>query len=76
MMPDKTAKILEVTGGSGTAIGFITAINYYLDNSVAWLNSNYMAVIAICTIISCAVGVYGTLVRLKLAREHKRRKED
>ena len=75
-MPERTAKALELGGNGGTFVGFFTALAVYLGNTVDWLNTNYMAVIAICTIVTCVSGVYGGHQRRKLAKEQRRRDSD
>ena len=75
-MPERTAKALELGGNGGTFVGFFTALAVYLGNTVDWLNTNYMAVIAICTMITCAVGVHGSLTRSRLAKQQRRREND
>jgi len=75
-VPERTAKALELGGNGGTLVGFFTALAVYLGNTVDWLNTNYMAVIAICTMITCAVGVHGSLTRIRLAKQQRRREND
>lgn len=75
-MPERTAKTLELGGNGGTLVGFFTALSVYLGSTVDWLNTNYMAVIAVCTIITCAVGVHGSIARTRLAKAQRRREKD
>ncbi len=48
----------------------------WLSDAVHWLNDNYMAVIAVCTIITTLVGAYGSLTRVRLAKAQRRREAD
>jgi putative effector of murein hydrolase LrgA (UPF0299 family) len=75
-MPERTAKILE-TSGHGTTIATTSAgIGMWLSSSVDWLNENYLAIMAICAITTCIVGCYGTIARVRLAKQQKRRTDD
>lgn len=75
-MPEKTAKILEAGGNGGTLVAFFAALSVWSGTAVDWFNDNYMAVIAICTIFTTGVGIYGTLVRARLTKTLRRRAED
>jgi len=75
-MPETKAKLLEVGGSGGAYASFFAAIGIWLSDSVVWLNSNYLAVMALCAVTSCAVGVYGTIARIRLAKQQKRRDSD
>lgn len=68
-MSEKTAKALEAGGNGGTFVGLFAALSVWLGATVDWLNANYMAVIAICTIITTIVGAYGTYSRNKFLKE-------
>jgi len=67
-MLDSTAKSIETSGNSGTVVAFVAALSVWSGQTVMWLNENYMAVIAVCTLITTAIGAYGSLVRIRLAK--------
>jgi len=75
-VPERTAKALELGGNGGTFVGFFTALAIYVGNIVGWFNTDYLAVIAICTIVTCASGVYGGHQRRRLAKLQRRRDND
>lgn len=75
-MSENTAKVLEIGGNGGTFAGFSIALTIWINDVVMWLNGNYMAVIAVCTILTTLAGAYGTISRVRLLKEQKRRSED
>lgn len=75
MVQQTTAEALEKAGNSGSIASGVTGLLLYVTQAVDWLNSNYMAILAVCAIVTCIVGAYGTLVRVRMAREkHERDK--
>ena len=75
-MPDKTARALELGGNGSTIATFFAGVGIWLSDSVTWLNGNYLAVMALCAVTTCIVGVYGTISRVRLAKEQRRRETD
>ena len=75
-MPERTAKLLETGGNGSTLAAFFAGLGLWLSDSVVWLNTNYLAIMAICAVTTCIVGCYGTIARLRLAKQQKRRESD
>lgn len=75
-MSEKLAQIAANSGNGGTIAAFFVGLGVYTSDGITWLNENYMAVLALCAIVTCIVGVYGTRERIKIARQQKRRSTD
>jgi len=75
-MPERTAKIIEIGGNGSTFAAFFTGLGAAFGGGFAWLNTNYLAIMAICAVFTSIIGAYGTMARIKIAKQQTRRESD